>query len=109
MVFHQLDFLQKLRDILASIFLLDSVQETASVSRNEYLTISEICFLFFIRFYSIGMKFALLEIKLALTRILLNFDILASPNTPDKLILEEGFSVRRPKGGVNVIFKRRNR
>ena len=53
------------------------------------------------------MKFALLEIRLALVKILMKFDIVASPNTPDKLEMEEGFAVRRPKGGINVIFKKR--
>ena len=53
------------------------------------------------------MKFALLEIKLALTRLLLEFDILPSVNTPKKLIFEEGPAIRRAKDGIPVIFKKR--
>lgn len=52
------------------------------------------------------MKFALLELKIALVRLLKNYEILPGPNTPDKLEFDEG-SVRIPKNGVNAIFKKR--
>lgn len=54
----------------------------------------------------IGMKFAILEVKIALVRILMNFEILAGPNTPKQLDFVEGV-VRKPKDGVNVIIKKR--
>ena len=55
----------------------------------------------------IGMKFAFLELKIGLVKLLLNYEIAASENTPDKLEFDEG-SVRVPKHGVKVIFKKRN-
>lgn len=55
----------------------------------------------------IGMKFALVEMKLALVNLLLNFEILPSENTPKKLELIEGI-VRSPKHGVPLKLKTRN-
>ena len=52
------------------------------------------------------MKFALLELKIALVDLLLNFDILPSKNTPKKLEFVEG-TVRVPRNGINVILKKR--
>jgi hypothetical protein len=52
------------------------------------------------------MKFALVEMKLALVNLLRNFEILPSPNTPKTLELVEGI-VRSPKNGVPVMFKKR--
>ena len=54
-----------------------------------------------------GMKFALLEIKLALTKLLMKYDVLPSPNMPKKLAFEEGLAIRRAKGGIPVIFRQR--
>ena len=56
----------------------------------------------------IGMKFAYLEFKIALVRILMNFEILPSKTMleNDKLEFVEGV-VRKPKNGVNVCLKRR--
>jgi cytochrome P450 len=54
----------------------------------------------------IGMKFALLELKIALCKFLLNFEILPSKNQPEEIELFEAF-VRRPKYDVNVILKKR--
>lgn len=55
----------------------------------------------------IGMKFALVEMKLALVNLLTNFEIFPSENTPKTLELIEGL-VRSPKHGVPVMFKKRN-
>ena len=54
----------------------------------------------------IGMKFAYLEAKIALVRILKNFEILPSKNFPDKLEFVEGI-VRKPKDGVKISLLRR--
>ena len=52
------------------------------------------------------MKFALLELKIGLVKLIQNFLIQATPNTPDELEYEEGL-VRLPKNGIKVIFKKR--
>ena len=52
------------------------------------------------------MKFAQLELKVALVKIISNFEILPSSNTPVKLEFTEGIT-RTPKGGVHVLLKRR--
>jgi hypothetical protein len=52
------------------------------------------------------MKFALIEMKLALVKLLLNFEILPTPGGSEKLEFIEGI-VRGPKNGVNVILKKR--
>ena len=52
------------------------------------------------------MKFAQLELKIGLVKLVQNFLIQATPNTPDELEFDEG-SVRVPKNGVKVIFKKR--
>ena len=54
----------------------------------------------------IGMKFALIELKIALVKLLLNFEINSCEQTPDVLPLKEAF-VRRPKDGVYVYIKKR--
>ena len=53
------------------------------------------------------MKFALIEMKLAIVNIVKNFEIYPSVNTPEKLEIIEGI-VRSPVGGIPVIFKKRN-
>ncbi len=53
-----------------------------------------------------GMKFALIELKLALIRILKQFEVHASSNTPVKLDFVEGI-VRSPKQPIKVVFKKR--
>ena len=57
--------------------------------------------------HCVGMKFALLEIKLALTKLLMKYDVLPSPKIPKKLTFEEGTAIRRAKDGIPVIFKKR--
>lgn len=52
------------------------------------------------------MKFALIEMKIALVKMLLKFEIIPGKNTPEKLDFVEGI-VRQPKNGINVIFKKR--
>ncbi|CAF0750430.1 unnamed protein product [Brachionus calyciflorus] len=55
----------------------------------------------------IGMKFALIELKIALIKLILNFEILPSPNGEKEIEFEEGV-VRYPKNGVKVLLKKRN-
>ncbi len=57
-------------------------------------------------FFSKGKRFAELEMKLALTKILLNFDVLATENTPKTLQYTEG-TVRRPKNAIPIFLKTR--
>ena len=52
------------------------------------------------------MKFALVELKLALIKILQQFEIQPSPNTPKNLEYIEGL-VRSPKQPIKVIFRER--
>jgi len=54
----------------------------------------------------IGMKFALVEMKLALVNLLLNFEVHPSQNTPKQLDLVEGI-VRTQKNGVPVKLLKR--
>lgn len=54
----------------------------------------------------VGMKFALLEVKLTLVKILSKFIVEPSLNTPDELFFAENV-VRRPKHGIPVIFTKR--
>ena len=58
-------------------------------------------------FYKKGKRFAELEMKLALAKILLNYDILATANTPTSLYYTEG-TVRRPKNKIPILLKTRN-
>jgi hypothetical protein len=53
------------------------------------------------------MRFALLEIKLTLVKVLRKFNVCPSRNTPEKLRFTEG-SVRRPMNGVHVLFEKRH-
>ncbi len=55
----------------------------------------------------IGMKFALMELKLALVKLILNYEILPGKNTPETLEFTEGI-IRTAKGGVSVLLKKRN-
>ena len=54
----------------------------------------------------VGMKFAFMELKITLVKILQKYEIHPSSKTPEKLEILEG-STRMPKNGVNVIFKKR--
>lgn len=52
------------------------------------------------------MKFALIELKIALVKLLQKYEIHPTENTPEKLDFLEG-AVRQPKNGINVSFKKR--
>ena len=52
------------------------------------------------------MRFAILEIKLTLVKVLRKFNVYPSKSTPGKLRFAEG-SVRRPMDGVKLLFKKR--
>lgn len=54
----------------------------------------------------VGMRFALLELKLTLAKLLLIYDVVATENTEKHMQYEEGI-VRRPKNGVKVLFRKR--
>lgn len=56
----------------------------------------------------VGQRFALLELKLSLTKILSRFDVVKGPNTKEKMEYFERISVRQPLNGVNVVFKPRD-
>ena len=53
------------------------------------------------------MKFAMIEVKLALIKILQKFEIQKSENTPVELEFIEGI-VRLPSQPIKVIFKERS-
>jgi len=53
------------------------------------------------------MKFALVELKVALTKIISQYEVLPTEKTPIKLEFIEG-TVRSPKNGVYVSFRKRN-
>jgi hypothetical protein len=52
------------------------------------------------------MKFALIELKIALVKLVLNFELKLSEKNM-KMEYKEGV-VRAPKNGVNLILKKRN-
>lgn len=53
------------------------------------------------------MKFALIELKIAFVKLIMNFEILPSDNMPNELELVEGI-IRKPKNGVVVRLKKRD-
>jgi len=55
----------------------------------------------------VGQRFALLEVKLALTKVLMKFDVVKAPSTLEKMVYAERLSVRQPMNGVSCIFKKR--
>jgi cytochrome P450 len=62
--------------------------------------------IFNITFLNKGMKFAMIELKLSLIKILKAYELLPTQNIPDKLDYIEGF-VRLPNKPISVIFKKR--
>jgi hypothetical protein len=52
------------------------------------------------------MKFAIVEMKLALVNLLRSYELHPSKNTPKELSFVEGI-VRQPKDGVPLSFKKR--
>ena len=53
--------------------------------------------------HCIGMKFAIIELKMALVKLLTNYEIKPGAGLPDRLEYHEGI-VRTPKDGINVVF-----
>ena len=53
------------------------------------------------------MRFALLEIKLTLVKLLKQYDIIQSPKTIKENLFKETIVVRRPVDGLYIIFKKR--
>jgi hypothetical protein len=53
------------------------------------------------------MRFAVLEMKLCLIKILKKYDINSTPNTPTQLKYIEG-TVRRPVNKIPVVLKKRS-
>ena len=56
----------------------------------------------------VGMRFALLEIKLTLVKILQRYSIVPSGNTPKKIEFRESVAIRSPIAPIHVMFKRRS-
>ncbi len=54
-----------------------------------------------------GMRFALLEIKLTLAKLLKMYNIVPSENTQRQFTFKEGIAFRRPAQPVHVAFKPR--
>ncbi len=54
----------------------------------------------------IGMKFALIELKMALVKLLLNYEIRPDGELPTCLEFKEAV-VRVPKNEINVVFRKR--
>jgi cytochrome P450 len=54
----------------------------------------------------VGMRYAQMEMKMALAKILLKYDVLSTQNTPKKLEYIEG-TVRRPKTKIPIMIKKR--
>nr|QVK45584.1 cytochrome P450 [Brachionus paranguensis] len=54
----------------------------------------------------IGMKFALIELKIALVKLIMSYEILPAANKFKELEFEEGV-VRFPKNGVKIFLKKR--
>ena len=61
---------------------------------------------FHLNFLYQGKKLAWLEMKLALAKLLLKFDVRATPNTPTRLEYIE-YIVNRPKDPVALMLKLR--
>lgn len=57
----------------------------------------------------IGRMFAMMEIKLTLAKVIKKYDVFPAAPNPKEIAIREGtFSVRRPKHGIPVIFKKRD-
>jgi cytochrome P450 len=65
-------------------------------------------FAFFRILFNLGMRYAMLEIKLTLVKVLKSYNIDATPNTPTKLEITEGFPLRRPRHGISLLVTKRN-
>ena len=50
-----------------------------------------------------------MELKLTLAKILSKYDVYPAKSNPEELTIRDGtFTVRRPKDGISVVFKKRN-
>ena len=56
----------------------------------------------------VGMRFALLQVKMAITRVVGNYKVLTSPKTPEQLIVDPKKSSTRPIGGFWLKLEKRN-
>jgi cytochrome P450 len=56
----------------------------------------------------IGMRFALLQVKTAIVRLVFNYKILRSPKTVDELIPDPLSRSMMPKGGIWIKVETRN-
>ena len=57
-------------------------------------------------FFNKGMRFALLEMKLTLVKLLLKYNVKNTKNTPIELSFVEG-TVRRPKNKIPICLEKR--
>ena len=57
---------------------------------------------------NLGMRFALLEVKLILVRVLQMYNVNLCSNTPDNIEFVEGFLARRPKNEIPVLLTKRD-
>nr|UOU03275.1 cytochrome P450 3045B1 [Brachionus rubens] len=57
----------------------------------------------------VGMRYALMEMKMALAKILFNYDIFPTESTPKRLVNFTEGTVRRPKDVITIKLKRRNK
>jgi cytochrome P450 len=57
----------------------------------------------------IGMRFALLQIKIALTRLVANFKVVATSRTPEKAIPDPMSQSGQPRGGVWLSVEKRSK
>ena len=51
----------------------------------------------------------MLEVKLTLAKLLKKYDILAPPGGLAEIKVREGAAIRRPKNGIHVVFKKREK
>ena len=56
----------------------------------------------------IGMKFALLEVKLTLAKLLKRYNIVAPNSGLAPLVIKEGQAIRRIRNGVRIVAKKRD-
>ena len=56
----------------------------------------------------IGMRFALLEVKLTLAKLLLKYDVVATPDTPTELFFNEVSGAMLPTTPIMVALNPRN-
>ena len=57
----------------------------------------------------IGMRFAMLEMKLAMVELLTRFSLLPSDKNPETFVMDPGNELGFPKGGVFGRFQKRQR